>query len=162
MGKRTLILAFGIGVWFLVPVASVAQQATLIKGVLGDHEFSEVASFTVLRSSPWVSRSLTVTPERIVDSYTAMAAIKKGDAVALRQLNDALKSAGVDSCYGENYSFKGFPASWALLLYDATGKTIGALYLDERGLCAAVDGKVIGVEPSLIIYLRRTFAFMNY
>lgn len=55
-----------------------------------------------------------------------------------------------------------FKVAWAILLDDAEGRRVGAIYLTEKDLCAESSNRLYDVDPSLVTYLRRTFSFMDY
>lgn len=126
---------------------------------------TEITKAEILRVNPWLETIIAVTPKSIERDYSLKAVVTGKDATGLGAVVDALWGLKLDGkgCYGHSgYTAEGFPASWAVILYDASNSRLGAVYLSNDGLCSVVDGDVYSLDPSLVIFLRRNFSFMNF
>jgi len=144
-----------------VPNAAPAGHSLLT--VMGT-EKAGVQRVSVLRVDPWLQPIQTITPTRVEHAFSQEAVITNVDEASLNSIVDALSNATVygNGCYNKDYTVAGFRVGWALLLYGDSSRRVGAVYLSENGLCAIISNKLYDVDPSLLIFLRRTFSFMNY
>jgi hypothetical protein len=142
----------------------VASPQPVLKSMLREVSPESVVKIEVLRINPWIAGVVAVRPSGIQDSNADRAIVTKLDSTGVTAIMNALGDSAVlgKRCYSGNYTYESFPVGWAVLLFDAAGHEVGSIFLTESGVCAATPGDVFGIDPSLVIFLRRYFAFMNY
>lgn len=148
------------GLFQLGVTSPQSVMVSMLRGV----DPGSVAKVEILRVNPWIARVIAVRPSGIQNSSADRAIVTKFDSSGIAMIMDALRGSALlgKRCYSGNYTYDSFPVGWAVMLFDAGGRDLGSIFLTESGVCAAVAGDVYGVDPSLAIFLRRYFAFMNY
>lgn len=161
-------LALLLLVWLAIQMVTLparAAPATLLDDLPKLHNFpTQISKIVVMRVDPWIGRVISVRPDTVSQSFDdeAVVGTESGIRTTAADLYETLGSTADFGPCGERYSYRLFPVAWAVVVYGNNGASLGALYLTEDGHCVAIDGQVHSIDPTLIIFLRRRFSFMNF
>jgi hypothetical protein len=143
---------------------AAAKPPSALDIILERADVTSVSRIDVLRTNPWIATIVAVRPQGINLSFADRATIGTLDRSGMAAVFGALRNSAIlgNRCYEARYTYETFPVAWGVQLFDKGGRELGAIYLAGSGVCAAAHGKVFGIDPSLAIFLRRYFSFMNY
>jgi len=159
--RAAVVLALLAILLCFAPQAVSAENAPL-STVIGVDK-SDIVRVRVLRVNPEMDFALTITPSSIERDFSLEATVTDKDSMGLDNIKAALWNVTIyaHGCKGVNYTAKTFPAFWAVLLFDDSGIMRSAIYLSNDGHCSVVANHLYALDPTLIIFLRRYFGFMN-
>src|SRR5580700_1296689 len=146
----------------LLSLAATSRPSAL-DTTLGSTDLASISQIDVLRTNPWIATVVAVRPQGINSSYADRATIGTLDKSGMAAVVGALRNSVIlgNRCYEASYTYDTFPVAWGVQLLDNARRELGAIYLTGSGVCAAAHGEVFGIDPSLAIFLRRYFSFMN-
>lgn len=118
----------------------------------------------VLRVNPWIDYITAIRPSSVEQAAAVKVVMTHADHFGIATITDELDQDEVlePGCGAEHYTPETFPVSWAIRYFDENDNDIGSIYLAANGLCVLAGKAVYSIDPTLLVFLERTYGPLNF